>query len=70
MVESRYRDNEQILKDAQKIMEFIDKETEAETENDVDMLLQACWGRERNSPQPQGPRSDTPAKGGDLDYVQ
>lgn len=70
MVESRYRDNEQIVEDAQKILDFIDQETEAETENDVDMLLQACWGRQRNVPQPKGPRSETPDSGGSLDYVQ
>lgn len=69
MVESRYQDDEQIREDAQKILEFIDQETEVESEKDVDLLLQACMNRKRNNPQPQRQRGRAP-KTGDLDYVK
>ncbi|MFB6115870.1 MAG: hypothetical protein ABEK04_06325 [Candidatus Nanohalobium sp.] len=69
MVESRYQDDEQIREDAQKILEFIDQETEVKSEKDVDLLLQACMNRKRNSPQPQGQRGRAPKTGG-LDYVK
>lgn len=69
MVESRYQDDEQIREDAQKILDFIDQETEVITEKDVDLLLQACMNRKRNTPEPQRQRGGDPAVG-DLDYVK